>query len=114
MGEENTQTNTQKRVVGKPFEVGNEGGPGRPKMTEEEKAIRRAEKDAVKKYIAEYEMGLAEALPEIQPVLIQQASKGNMKAIREIHEVVGAHKNKGGNTIVPIQINFGEDKEEFK
>jgi len=88
-----------------------EGTPnpnGRPKLTEEEKAIRRAEKEAVKKYIAEYEMGLAEALPEIEPKLIELAIKGNMTAIREIHEVVGAHKNKGGNTIVPIQINFND------
>jgi len=91
-----------------------EGGPGRPKMTEEEKAIRRAEKDIVKKYIQEYELGLAEALPEIQPALIQQAAKGNIAAIREIHEVVGAHKNKGGNVVVPVQINFNDAREEFE
>jgi len=105
---EETQINTQKRIIGKPFKKGNPGGPGAPKLTEEEKLRRRAIKEMVRVYIKEYEEGLAEALPEIQPKLIELAKKGNMTAIREIHEVVGAHKNKGDQPIIPIQINFND------
>ena len=92
------------------FKKGQSGNPkGRKPATKEEKAIKKA----VKQYLEEYEQGLAEALPEISPALIAQAKKGNVKAIREVHEVVGAHKRQGGNVIVPIQINFESDREEF-
>jgi hypothetical protein len=84
-----TQTNARKRMVGKPFQMGNPGGPGRPVLTLEQKLIKKA----VKEHIREYEETLAEALPRISKVLIAQASRGNIKAIREIHQVVGAHKN---------------------
>ena len=110
---EETQINPQKRIIGKPFKVGNPGGSGAPKLSEQEKIKRRAMKEMVKVYVKEYEEGLAEALPEIQPALIDQAKKGNVKAIREIHEVVGAHKNKGGNVVVPVQININEDREKY-
>ena len=88
-------------------------GPGRPKLTEEEKAIRRAEKGAIQKYIKEYELGLAEALPEIEPVLKKKAIEGDIQAIKELHEVVGVKAGKGNQTIIPVQINFQSDKEEF-
>ena len=61
---------------------------GRPKETTEQKAVKRI----VKKYLEEYEESLLESLPEISPVLREKAKGGDMAAIREIHEVVGAHK----------------------
>ena len=88
-------------------------GPGRPKLTEKEKVIRRAEKDVVQKYIKEYEINLVEALPEIDPVLIGLAKTGNMQAITEIHKVIGAHK-RTDSPIVPIQINVGEIRDKYK
>ena len=84
-------------------------GPGRPKDTQEQKIIKKA----VKEFLKEYEMSFAEALPEISPVVIERAKQGNMQAIQEVHKVLGAYK-KEGNVIVPIQINFNDDKEEFK
>jgi hypothetical protein len=82
---------------------------GRPKETKEQKLIKKE----VKKWLEEYEQGLAEALPQISPALIAQANQGNIPAIAEIHKVLGAYKKEIG-TIVPIQINFGEAREEFK
>lgn len=94
------QSRTDKPWLFKKGESGNLNG--RPKKTEVQRILEKQVKD----YLKDYEQGLAEALPEIQPALIKEAQKGNVKAIREIHEVVGAHKNKGGNTIIPIQVNF--------
>ena len=79
--------------------------PGRPKVTEEQKVT----KLAVKQLLKQYEEGLADALPEISPVLIKSAKEGQMQAIQEIHKVLGAYKKEGGNTIIPIQINFRDD-----
>lgn len=92
------------------FMPGVSGNPaGRPPDTPETKIIKRAVKELVK----EYEETLSDALPELSPVLIAEAKKGNMKAFKEIHDVVGARKSTG-SPIVPIQINFGADREEFK
>lgn len=89
-------------------------GPGRPKLTEVEKLKRRAMKNMVQVYVDEYEKDLSEALPEIKPILIKKAKEGSIKHIREVHEVVGAHKKQGGNVIVPVQINIGEDREKYQ
>ena len=69
-----------------------EGGPGRPKLTEEQKLMKKA----VKEYIKEHIENLAEALPAISPVLIDQATQGNILAIKEIHDRVM------GKPITPI------------
>ena len=85
------------------FVVGYKGGPGRPKDTKdtlETKIIKKA----VKQYLEEYEESLAEALPEISPVLKAKAKEGDMSAIREIHEVIGAHKKSGGSVIVDSNV----------
>ena len=110
---EKTQINLQKRIIGRPFKVGNPGGPGRPKLTQVQKIIKKAEKIEVKKWIEEYEQGLAKALPKISPVLIALAKKGNIPAIAEIHKVIGAYK-RGETPIVPIQINFNDARDEFE
>lgn len=104
-----TQANAEKRIIGKPFEVGNPGGPGRPALTEEQKIIKKE----VKKWLQEYEEGLAEALPSIRPVLIEQAKKGNIKAFGEIHKVLGAHKG-GANVGVAVQVNIGQILDELE
>lgn len=92
------------------FKSGQSGNPkGRPPDTEEKRLVKKA----VKELLKEYEQTLSDALPELSPILIAEAKKGNMKAFKEIHDVVGARKSTN-NTIVPIQINFGEDREEFK
>ena len=59
-------------------------GPGRPKDTE----IKKLEKKAIKILVQEYKESLAEALVDINPVLIQKAKGGDMVAIKEINDVV--------------------------
>lgn len=61
-----------------------EGGPGRPKDTEEDKI----KKKAIKEFIKEYQENLAEALPQISSVLIAEAQKGNIQAIKELNDRV--------------------------
>ena len=73
---------------------------GRPKDTTEKKIVKKA----VKQYLEEYEESLAAALPEISPVLRKKAKGGDMAAIREIHEVVGAHKKASTTQIVDSNI----------
>lgn len=58
--------------------------PGRPKDTPEQKAVKRA----VKEIVIEYKEALANALPEISPVLIKKAKGGDIKAIKEINDRV--------------------------
>ena len=74
---------------------------GRPKQSTEQKIVKKA----VKQYLEEYEQSLAETLPVISPVLRNKAMGGDMAAIREIHEVVGAHKKStASNTIVDSNV----------
>ena len=73
--------------------------PGRPKKTDEDKIVEKAVKD----WLKEHEEGLSEALPNVRPILIDLATKGNMQAIQEIHKVVGAHKKDDTPT---MQINL--------
>jgi len=92
------------------FTKGSSGNvAGRPRDTPGQKII----KIAVKEYLKDYEQGLAEALPKISPVLIKQAKEGNLKAIIEIHQVLGLHETKGASSIAAVQINIAEDRTEF-
>lgn len=102
--EDKTQEIANKRIIGKPFKNGNPGGPGRPKDTENDIIVKKA----VKEWLKDHEQGLAEALPEIRPALISKAKQGNINAIREIHEVVGAHKNKEDTKPQNVNINVEE------
>lgn len=55
---------------------------GRPPMTEEEKIIKKAQRD----FIKEYKESLKEALPRISPVLIAKAIDGDIQAIKEVND----------------------------
>ncbi len=69
---------------------------GRPVLTEEEKMKKKAEqealeilrKEALDKIKSSYLEGLANALPEISPKLLEQAQEGNIQAIKEVHDRV--------------------------
>jgi hypothetical protein len=90
-----------------PYQPGQSGNPaGRPKLTPEEKAVKKALKEMVK----EYKEKLADALIDISPVLIAEALKGNITAIKEINDrVMGKPEQQtditsGGEKINPIPI----------
>lgn len=88
---------------------------GRPLITDEEKA----RKKATQELIEEYKEKLAEALPLISPVLIQKAQEGSVKAIKELHDRVMGKAIQSvdltGNLIIKgnkIDLNsYGEDSE---
>lgn len=116
----NTDKNSNKQIS-KPwlYKPGESGNPlGRSVETPEERAIksekRKAIKAIVKEALEDHEIALAESMPEITPALIIQAKKGNMQAIREVHEVLGAHKSSKEDAKVAIQINLAEARSEFQ
>ena len=74
------------------FLKGTAPGPGRPELTEEQKLMQKT----VKQYIKEHIEGLAQALPEVLPVHIEKAKKGDMLAIKEIYDRVM------GKAVTPI------------
>ena len=61
-----------------------EGGPGRPPITEADKI----KKKAIAELVKEYKESLAEALPEISPVLMKKAIEGDMANIKEINSII--------------------------
>jgi hypothetical protein len=82
--EEELKTGDSRDELGR-FIPGSSGNPdGRPPETQEKKIIKRA----LKEIVAEYKENLANALPQIEPVIIQKAIKGDMVAVKEIHDRV--------------------------
>ena len=81
-----TENSTKQQVVGIPFDKNDPriNKDGRPKETPEQKAKKKAMKEMIK----DYKEKLAEALIEISPVLIAEALKGNIQAIKEINDRV--------------------------
>ena len=84
-------------------------GAGRPVEDEKAKLTKRAIKELVK----EYKEDLAQILPEIKPILIELAKKGDMAAIKEIHDrVMDKSKQKtslptdDNDVIQPILVKF--------
>lgn len=68
---------------------GNTANPkGLSKMTDEEKLIKKTQREFVK----DYKQKLEEALPKISPVLIKLALGGDMAAIKEINDIVVGRK----------------------
>ncbi len=85
---------------------GNTANPGGMKpYTEEQKIV----KNATKKLLKKYEQMIGSELPNLSPILVKQAKKGNMQAFDQIHKILGAYKKEGNNTIIPIQINFKDE-----
>ena len=83
-------------------------GPGRPKLTEEQRIVNRAVKDLV----SEYEENLAQVLPELSPIIKKKALEGDIQFVKELHDVVGIRR--GNQPINAIQINVGELREKYK
>lgn len=103
MSEETVENGILRKEDGT-FAEGTAPGPGRPPEDEKAKITKRAIKELVK----EYKEDLAQILPDIKPVLIELARKGDMSAIKEIHDRV-MDKSKqptditsDGEKIVPI------------
>ena len=92
---------------------------GRPPMTEEQRIIKKATKEL----IAEYKEKLTQALPRIEPVLVDKAISGDMQAIKEINDrTMGKAPQSmdlttGGDKITPIygggsiQKHFSNEKD---
>lgn len=99
------------------FPEGTSGNPaGRPPDTFEQKI----EKKAVKQLVREYKESLAEALEQIKPVLIAEALKGNVPAIKEIHDramdkpaqaITGGEEGSMPFTVVIKQMQDGENNQ---
>lgn len=100
-----------KKYWWKKGQSGNLGGFG--VVPPEERILRRELKKWTRLAVAEHERKLAEALPLIRPALVTKASHGELGHIQEIHKVVGAYKDQETPTTA-IQVNFGEDKSEYK
>jgi hypothetical protein len=91
------------------FAQGTQGGPGAPVQTEEEKIKRKALKEIKESYIKR----LTEALPKIDPILIQKGIDGDLTAIKEINDrVLGKPRQSigvdGGEEGQPIYIQLSE------
>lgn len=86
MGEEKPKnSNGEQRRPPHRFKPGVSGNPkGRKPDTPEQKMAKKA----LKVIIAEYRERLAEALPDLAPVLVGKAQQGDIPAIRELHDRV--------------------------
>lgn len=99
MSEEPDETGKNRDEQGR-FIPGVSGHPeGRPADTEEAKIAKKA----LKITIAEYKEKLAEVLPQLSPVIIALALKGDMSAIKEIHDRIMGK--------APQDLNLGQNPE---
>jgi hypothetical protein len=99
-------------ITGKGFKKGKSGNlKGRPPETEEQKIIKKAQREMV----AEYKEKLAEALIDISPILIKKAMDGDIIAIKEINDIVvgkAPSLNENRNLNLNIEIS-PEDQEKI-
>lgn len=105
MEEDKEQSKTEDNRPSHLFKPGVSGNPnGRPPETDEEKL----KKQVLKKITEEYRNALTAALPTISPVLVGMAQKGDIAAIKEVHDrVMGKAPQditSGGEKINPIPI----------
>lgn len=98
-----------RKLPGHLWQKGVSGNPnGRPKMTEERRLLNKT----MQQIVQEYRQTLSGFLEDIMPALIEQAKAGNVAAIKEIHEVIGAYEKQ--SILMPMQININTDREQFK
>ena len=93
------------------FKEGNPGG-GRPLDTPEQKIAKKVMKEIIK----DYKERLAQALPEIEPILIAKAVGGDIQFIKELHDrVMGKPEQKvqgdPDNPILPILVKFIDERQ---
>lgn len=85
---------------------------GRPPMTEEEKLLKKVQRD----FIKEYKESLTEALPLISPILIAKAMEGDMQAIKEVNDRAMGKANQnvdvttGGESLNTALVKFIDGK----
>src|SRR3972149_9430326 len=95
---------TENLIPYKPGQSGNLRGRGIE--TPEERQKKKIVRLATKEFIQNYTRDLTEALPKISPVLIAQALRGNLIAIKEINDrVLGKPKESldltsGGQSLI--------------
>lgn len=84
-------------------------GPGRKKVTKEERLIRRYSKQAIVNYLQKQGLGASERIVKISKKAVDKvALAANQDILNRIG--VGVEKNNIG---VAVQVNIGEDKNEF-
>ncbi len=92
------------------------GVSGNPEGRKPDTSEQKIEKKAVKQLVDEYRQSLAESLPQITPVLIRQAVKGEIQAIKEINDrVMGKSPQStditsNGETLQPLLVKFLDAK----
>lgn len=79
---------------------------GLNRTTAKEKLVKKAQKQFIKEYVEE----LAQALPELSPVLLRKAKQGDLPAIKEVNDrVMGKAKQVQehiGDEDKPLTIKF--------
>jgi hypothetical protein len=92
------------------------GVSGNPEGTKPWPEEKKLMKRAIKEIVEEYKDNLANALPKIEPVIIEKAIKGDMVAIKEIHErVIGkSSDDKPIDVVHKVLVEFVNGKPDNK
>ena len=100
------QKKTNKNKTEKPalFEEGGPGGPGRPKMSEEERLLRRAAREKIERFLETNGLGAAGRV--IQLSKKAKNEKVRLSANQDVLDRIGIGAS-AKNPTTAIQINFG-------